>query len=202
MNYTVEIDQSQVDAAKAVFEFVGGNSDKALQVAINKSGPKILTKSVKRIREDINLKAKYVRGRLEFVRANKNNLSGRISTNSRGILLSRFSTVPEIRDPDRRWAKPPALPARGIRVKVKPKSGTKVMTRSAFYMVLKDSLALGIVTRDRSKVNGQYDVKHGPSVSQVFNDTRAKVLPEAKEILTSELLEAMRFLLVKKYPKG
>lgn len=199
--YTIEVDEAQIAEAKAFFTFVGGNSEKALQVAINRAGPIIKVDASKRIREDINLKASYVKGRLEFIGARKGSLTGRISANRRGILLSRFSTSPQVRDPGRKWNKPPPLPARGIRVKVKPKNGTKAMTRSAFYMVLKDSLALGIVTRDRSKTNGQYDVKHGPSVSQVFDDTRAKILPKAGQTLTDELARAMGFLLRKQFPK-
>ena len=111
------------------------------------------------------------------------------------------------------WLKPPPLPKRGIRVKVKPQGATKQLGSEYFYMVLPNSRALGIVKRrtdtnrlDRrfradTKAKGKYDVAYGPSLSQVFTTVRDDVLPEASSRLQYELLDAMRYLLAKQYPK-
>jgi hypothetical protein len=71
-------------------------------------------------------------------------------------------------------------------------------------MVLPKSRALGIARRRSTPgpQGGKYEVAYGPSVSQVFGkDTRDKLLPEAGKELTAQLLDAVRFLLQKKYPK-
>jgi hypothetical protein len=40
----------------------------------------------------------------------------------------------------------------------------------------------------------------GPSLSQVFDTVRGDVLPAASSEYQAQLLDAMRYLLVKKYP--
>jgi len=142
--------------------------------------------------------AVYVKGRLKFSAANRKNLSARITTPSRGILLTRFSTDPNVNPDNKSWIKPPPIPARGIRVKVKPKGRTKGLSRDFFYMVLKDSRALGIVKR---KPSGGYDVAYGPSLSQVFSDIRTDLLPAASAEYQFQFLDAMRFILARKFPK-
>jgi len=206
VQYDVQVNQAQVRDAVALFEFVGGNSQDALRVAINKSGPKIKTLSSRAIRDQIRLKASYVNGRISFKRATRTKMSGAIKVPSRGILLPRFSTDSRINGAKVSWLIPPKPPARGIRVKVKPSGSSTVMSRNWFYMVLPNSRALGIVRRrpkgETGPKGGKYWVAHGPSVSQVFgNETRDRLMPKASEELTSQLLDAMRFLLQKKYPK-
>jgi len=206
LNYNVEVDKEQIKEAVSLFEFVGGNSDEALRVAINKAGPKIKTATSRAVRDQIRLKASYVGGRIAFKRATRRVLSGAISTESRGILLTRFSTDSQISGEKVSWIRPPEIPARGIRVKVKPSGSTEVMSREWFYMVLPNSRALAIARRlpkgQTGPRGGKYDIAYGPSVSQVFGkDTRDKLIPQAADELTAQLLDAMRFLLQKKYPK-
>lgn len=216
VSYNVEVDKAQVADAVALFEFVGGNSDVALRVAINKAGPKIKTASSKAIRNRIRLSAKYVGNRLEFKRASRQRLSGRISAESRGILLSRFATNSKINTQKVSWLKPPPIPKQGIKFKVRTEGQTYTKSKSWFLMVLPKSRALGIVRRlsaaERSSAiargrgpgsqGGKFDVAYGWSVSQAF-DTKARddVLPIAGDELTKQLIDAMRFLLQKKYPK-
>jgi len=206
IGYNVEVDKAQVSDAVALFEFVGGNSKDALRVAINKAGPKIKTQSSRAIRDQVRLKAKYVNGKLSFNRATRRNLTGRISAESRGVLLTRFATNAAISGEKVTWLKPPPIPKGGIRVKVKPSGSSETMSRNWFLMVLPNSRALAIARRkpkgQTGPRGGKYDIAYGPSVSQVFNkDTRDKLLPKAGEELTKQLLDAMRFLLQKKYPK-
>jgi hypothetical protein len=200
ISYTVEVDKETLKQAQSLFEFVGGNTDDALRVAINRTGKKVRTLASRKIREQVNLKAAYVNGRLGFIGATRGKLEGSITTEARGILLTRYSTDSRIKSNGEKYQyfKPPPIPARGIRVKVKPSGSTKALSRQSFYMILKDSKALGIVQRTPDR---KYDVLYGPSTSQVFNDVRDQVLPEAGKIYTDELLDAMRFLLTKRFPK-
>lgn len=218
ISYSVDVDDSSVRDALSLFEFLGGNSDEALRVAINRTGKKVLSGSSmpggsvsRRIRDQIRVKAKYLsekdgRGkpRLSFDRATRRSLAGRITTQSRGILLSRFSTDANLSGKTS-WLKPPPLPKRGPRVKVKPKGATQQVrgrpgevSGKPFYMVLKNSRALAIVARRSDR---GIKVFYGPSVSQVFNTVRDDVLPQASATYQSELLDAIRFLLAKRYPK-
>jgi hypothetical protein len=179
-----------------------------VRIAINEAGKEVKTASSQAIRASINLKAAYVKGKLGFKRATNSNLSGKITTPSRGILMTRFSTDPLIANAEKvSWVKPPAIPARGIRVKVKTNSravrfyGTKgdnlpEMEGAPFYMVLKNSRALGIARR--IKGSRKVHVFHGPSVSQVFNRVKDEV--PASEIYTKQLIDAMRYVLTKRKP--
>jgi hypothetical protein len=205
IGYEVTLDEAALADARALFEFVGGNSDEALRVALNKTVPKIRTASSAAIRSQVRLSATYVRERLDVVRATRRNLTAAIKTPSRGLLLSRFSTDPLIAGEKVGWFKPPAVPAGGIRVKVKPDQGPKVVQGDAetrgnkpFYMVLNGGQNVGIAAR----LAGSRKVKvfSGPSLSQVFNTVRDDVLPEASTELTAQMLDAMRYLLQKQYP--
>lgn len=198
--YEVTVNQEQLRDAIRLFEFVGGNTSNAMRVAINKAGPKIKTLASEKIREQVNLQAKYVGDRLKFVRATTNSLNGRITTPSRGILLSRFSTNADIRGDKFSLIKAPKVGPRGIRIKVKPNASPKRFDGDPkpFYMILKNSRAIGIVSRERG--SRKIKVFHGPSLSQVFNDVRNDVQPEANDELTKQLIDAMRYVLSRRYP--
>ncbi|HML83159.1 MAG TPA: phage tail protein [Thiomonas arsenitoxydans] len=202
VEYNVELDRDALREAISLFEFVGGNSDDALRVAINKAGPKVKTLAGRKIREQVSLKAAYVNDRLTFKRATRKDLSGAIGTPSRGLLLSRFSSEPNVANASVAWIKPPPNPYGGHYVKIKPGQPEKKIGRGGdskpFYIVLKGSRALGIARRTSS---GAIDVLHGPSLSQVFDDVRGDVLPDAGAELQAQLLDAMRYLLAKQYPR-
>jgi len=201
--YRVDVDKTQLAQAISVFEFVGGNTDEALRIAINKTAPKIRTLSSVKIREQVRLSASYVRDKLTIRRATRATLSASINTPKRGLLLTKFSTDSTIASDGVRWIRPPLVPTGGIRVKVKPSGSTKTVSPGAgskpFYIILKDSKALGIARRN-SKARNDIEVLHGPSLSQVFDDVREDVMPEASAELTRQMADAMRYILVKKYP--
>lgn len=215
IQYKVSADLDQIADAVSLFEFVGGNSSDAVRVAINRAAPKVRTKASSAIRTQVRLTAGYVRERLAITKATKASLSGAIQTPSRGLLLSKFSTDKNASSEKVTWLKPPPMPPRGIKVKVKPSGGSKPMGDDYFYMVLPKSRQLGIVRRlTKSEQNaaqasgsgpgsqgGKFKVAYGPSLSQVFNTVRDDVLPEAGDIYQTELLDAMRFLLTKRYPQ-
>lgn len=205
--YRVEPDRESLREAIRFFEFIGGNSQRAIQVAINKAGPKIRTKASKEIRSQIRLKASYVNSRLKFDRASAYRLEGRIKTPARGLLLSRFSTDPRIAGDNVSWIRPPATPPRGIRVKVKPGAGTKVVNGDnetegkPFYMILADSGRVGIAARRKTPGprGGKIKVFHGPSLSQVFTDVKDEV--DADGEYTAQLADAMRYLIAQRRPQ-
>lgn len=205
ISYVVSANKEQIADAVSLFEFVGGNSQDAVRVAINRAAPKVKTKASQAIRSQVRLKASYVndKERLKIRPASRRDLSGAISTQSRGLLLSKYSTDSQVASDKISWIKPPATPARGIRVKVKPSGPTKPLGKQFFYMVLPKSRALAIVRRRDTPgpEGGLIDVAYSPSLSQVFNTVRDDVLPEASNIYQGELLDAMRFLLAKQFPK-
>jgi hypothetical protein len=203
--YAVQVDPAQVKDAVSLFEFVGGNTDEALRVSINKTAPKTRTIASREIRNQVRLQAAYVNERLSIIKATRKNLSGRIRAASRGLLLSRFSTDPLISGDKVGWIRPPLVPGSGIRVRVKPDGAVKTVTGDSetrgnkpFYMVLNGGQNVAIAAR----LTGSKKIKvfSGPSLSQVFNTVRADVTPQAAEIFEAELLDAMRYLLAKKYP--
>lgn len=204
IGYEVTYDKEQVADAISYFEFVGGNTDRAFSIAINRTTKKVKTISSRHIRNQVRLKASYVneKKQLDVAQANRNKLVGKVFAGSRGLLLSKYSTDPQLNGKTT-WLLPPPVPTRGIRVKVKPTGTTKSLSKDYFYMVLKNSKALGIVRRKTTPgaQGGTIDVAYSPSVSQVFNTVRDDILQESAGIYEYELLDAMRFILAKKYPK-
>jgi hypothetical protein len=205
VGYQIEVNQQQLAEVDSLLRHIKADSDKALTIGANKAGPKIRTLSSKKIREQVRLKAGYVSKHLKFERATKTK-PAKINTPSRGMLLSRFSTDALIADPDRTsWIRPPEIPARGIRVKVKPSGSATTIGNppgtvgKPFYLILKNSGRVGIAFR-RAKVGkegGKLDVRHGPSLSQVFNGVKDEVLPEASAEFQRQVHEAALFLVRK-----
>lgn len=214
ISYNIEVNPEDIREAKSLFEFVGGNSSDAVRIAINRSAPKVRTKASQAIRSQVRLKAQFINQRLTVKRASRGNLTGSIKTPSRGLLLTRYSTDSQISGDKVSWFKAPAIPPRGIKVKVKPTGSPQAMSKKFFYIVLPNRQLAIARRRSSSEVakakaagrgagskGGRIDVAYGPSLSQVFSDVRDDVLPEAGEIYQAELLDAMRFLLQKKFPK-
>lgn len=199
---SVQVDKDQVADAISLFTFVGGNTDEAMRVAINKTTPKVKTRSSSEIRSQVRLTAGYVGDKIVVTKATRQKLEARIKTPSRGLLLSKFSTDTQVSGEKVSWLLPPPQPPRGIRVKVKPSGETKSPGPTTFYMVLPVSRALAIVKRKTvaGPRGGKIDVLYGPSISQVFSDVKDDVVPFANAELTAQLLDAMRYVLVKKYP--
>jgi len=204
VEYIITTDETQIAEAMALFKFVGGNIDDAIRIAINKTAPKVRTMASKAIREQVRLKAAYVNERLTITKATRKNLLGAIRTPTRGLLMSRFSTDPQIASDSISWIKPPPVPSGGIKVKVKPTGSSvpfngKGIDGKPFYIVLKNARAIGIAGRNADG-SGKLKVFHGPSISQVFNTVRDDILPAAADEYQAQILDAMRYLLAKKYP--
>lgn len=206
--YEVEVNKEQMQSAIDAFEFVGGNTSDAIRIAINKAAPKIKTLASRAIREQVRLRAVYVGARLTLTKATKSRLSAAIGTPSRGTLMTRYSTDNTVAlGVDRfNWISPPPIPANGIKIAIKQSGGAKNAPRFSgnkpFYMVLKKSHALGIVARlsTPGKQGGRFKVFNSPSISQVFNTVRDDILPAAGQEFQAQLIDAMRYILVKKHP--
>lgn len=177
---SVRIERQSLNNLRLYLASIGRESPKAHVRALNKTATKAKTESSQAIRQQVRLKAAYVKQRLKVRKANRNNLSAAISTPTRGLLISRFSTDSSISGDKVSWVKPPAEPPRGIRVKVKPTGGAKVFEGDSsiegkpFYMVLKGSRRVAIAGRrvTPGPRGGKIKVFHGPSLSQVFTDVK------------------------------
>jgi len=202
ISYTVTADQDAIKEAVSLFEFVGGNTADALRIAINKAAPKIRTVASRAIRDQVRLSASYVGERLTLTKATRARLSGAIKAPSRGLLLSHFSTDAAVSGDKVSWLKPPIVPKKGIRLKIKPSGGTTgapgIGTNKPFYVLLNNRKNVGIAAR--TGVGRKIKVFSGPSLSQVFAGVRDDVMPQASQEFQAQLIDAMRYVLVKKYP--
>jgi len=202
-HYEITADTASIAEAVALFEFVGGNTSDALRIAINKTSPKIKTAASKAIRTQVRLSASYVGERLTVRKATRAKLSGAIGTPSRGLLLSRFSTDSLIAGDKVGWSRPPLIPAGGIKVKIKPTGAAKgapgVGVNKPFYIVLNGGQNVGIAARIGTGRKG-LKMFSGPSLSQVFDTVRTDVLPVASAEYQAQLIDAMRYILVKQHP--
>lgn len=200
--FTIAVDQDSLRETIDAFKFVGGNTDDAMRIAINKSTPKIRTASSRVIREQVRLTASYVSQRLTIRKATRSKLTGAITAPKKGVLLSRFSTDSLIAGDKVSWLKAPAAPSGGIRVKIKPDGGTKAAPsydgNNPFYVLLNNKQNVGIAARiGKSR---KIKVFAGPSLSQVFQTVRKDVTPQASVEFTKQLIDAMRYILVKQHP--
>jgi hypothetical protein len=208
IGYTVRANPEQLAAAQELFQFIGANSTLAIRVAINKTLPIAKTAAAKGIGEQVNLKAAYIKEKIGVFKATNKNLVGRLSTESRGLLLSKYeygakaSLFGGLLTPDD-----------PIRVKVNPGGGQIKTVKGddetygqPFLVRLKagnsDGLDYGIgAWRKKSgKQGGRIKVFHSGSVSQVFDDVRDEITPELQDVYTTQLADAMRYVLQKQYP--
>lgn len=206
---TIKPNLEDVREAVSYFEFVGGNTTQAVRVAINKTIPIAKTKIAKGITDRVNLKSTYVKSKIDFVKASRSGLNGRVYANSRGLLLSKYEY----------GAKTSLLtglvtPDSPIRVKVKKGSGQiKTVTGDKdtygkpFLFRLKggggdDGIDYGIGGWRKSPgpKGGRIKAFLAPSVSQEFDESRDKVLPAIADDYQNAMLNAMNYLLQKKYP--
>ena len=204
--YDIQVNEDQIAEARAFFEFVGGNIDDAMRIAINRGVRGARTLASRAIRDQVRLGASYVNERLVETKATRQRLYGALRAERRGLLLSRFSTDPLIAGDKVSWIKPPEIPPGGIRVKVKPDGSPKIVGpnedgRKPFYIVLNKGRNVGIAHSGYNRqMRPVVNVLYGPSISQVFQTVRKDITPDVSQRLQDELLDAMRYLLAKEYP--
>jgi hypothetical protein len=172
--------------------------EKALVQALNRTADRGRTSADKRIREQVNFPASYLRpsqGRLKVIqRAGKGHFEARIRGRDRTTSLARFSRQKYLGGGNRRHA------GGGVRVSVK-KGGPQRMIQRAFIMKLRNN-NLGLAVRtDGSKPKGAFKPKeigkglwllYGPSIDQVLSAATdgdgvvEEMTPETLEFLESE----------------
>ncbi|HCA36846.1 MAG: hypothetical protein CMM07_17660 [Rhodopirellula sp.] len=180
----VEVDRSSLQEVRALLAKFSDGATRAHARSLNKTITKSRTESSKEIRKQVRLNAAYVKSLMTITKASQKKLQAKISTPSRGLLLSRFSTDTSIAGDKTSWLKPPSIPKRGIRVKVKPTGGAKVFEGDSeikgkpFYMVLPGTNGRVAIVGRRSKIGsdgGRIKVFYGPSLSQVFTDVKEDI---------------------------
>jgi len=188
------------DDIKRVQSDLGGLSakvDKAQTKAINSATRKALTLAVKDIKSQVNLKSSYIRTKLKvYQKATASNPEAVLGAKSRGVLIDRYEgkqIITRVKDRKRSKGDPmrgiaAGYKSKGVTVRVKSRGGTKFMR--GFYIPLKkgngeNGMAIAVRT-GRGRKN--YEVLHGPSVSQVFQTVRWDIEPKAREMAIAELM--------------
>jgi len=174
------VERSSLNEVRALLAKFSDGAARAHSRSLNKTVAKGRTESSKEIRKQVRLSAAYTKSLLTITKASQKNLSARIFTPVRGLLLSRFSTDTSVSGEKVSWLKPPSIPARGLRIKVKPNgspksfSGDDEIVGKPFYMVLPGTNRVAIVGRKAKSgaQGGKIKVFYGPSLSQVFTDVK------------------------------
>ena len=109
----IKMDKEAVREIEATLNHIKNGSNRAMSRAINHTLGVTRTEASKEIRNQVKLKAAYVKERLKLKKASVTRPEGRIATPTRGILLSRF--------PNREYVRG------GVGVQVKPTGGKKRM---------------------------------------------------------------------------
>lgn len=176
------------------------------QTAINSTLKRSKPKAVRAVRAQVALPRAYVDERMREIPATKDKLEGRLGTPKRGLLLSRFDFTERVltrrrkRTVKGRGRKGDSYKARaGIRVKVKPSGGKKLMP-GAFLIRLRRGKELGTdvgiaIRRRGAKGRGAYKVRHGPSLSQVYAGVKEELAPVASK----EFERTFRYLLTREF---
>jgi hypothetical protein len=172
----IKMDRAAVREIEATLQHIKNGSNRAMASAINHTLGVTRTEASSEIRKDVKLKAAYVRERLQLRKASVTRPEGRITTPTRGILLSRF--------PNREYVRG------GVGVQVKPTGGKKRMP-GAFYITFANGVtAIAIRTKRGAGLGRREGLKvlYGPSVSQVFTDVKDDLQAPSGE----RLIERMR----------
>lgn len=179
----IKMDRSAVREIEATLSHIKNGSHRAMANAINHTLSVTRTEAGREIRNQVKLKAAYVRERLRVAKATVAKPQGRISTPTRGLLLSRFD--------HRAYAKG------GIGVQVKPTGGKRRMP-GAFYITFANGVTAIAIRTKRGPGLGRSEglkVLYGPSVSQVFTDVKDDLqAPSGERLIARMEHEAARLL--------
>lgn len=176
----VEVDKASVDKVKMLMAGLTTGTPKALSRSLNATAAKGKTESSKAIRQQVNLSAAYIRDKLEIRKATLRNMTARIITPSRGLLLSYYLYGVNAVNPDTGRASYGSLLKykkgyfsvanldQPLKVKIKPNSPPIKLGPEWFIIPkLKNSNLPALAKREDGKLK-----LHGPSLSQVFTDVK------------------------------
>lgn len=163
--------------------FLAGISDEAPKIltrTLNATASKARTEGSKAMRQQVNLSAAYVRDHMAVTNANYRKLESKVSTPSRGLLLSYYLYgVTGINQDTGRATRGALLKYQKgyfsvanldqpLKVKVKKNKPPVTLGPEWFILpTLKNSNLPGLAKRQGSKLK-----LHGPSLSQVFADVK------------------------------
>jgi hypothetical protein len=189
--------RSEIVGQKKSLQFLrrlGKYGQQAIVRATNRTGSTAKKLSDQEIREQVSLNQKQVLSRLYFRQATKNRVEYVIWAEKRGRLLSRYSH---------------RVLKKGVKVKVK-KGGPQKLIPGAFKTRVKAGgrwveVIAGPGERNVAGRRKRYrtgsskiDVFYGPSVSQVFNQTRDRITNRVnrrfEEQIDKELANALKRL--------
>lgn len=179
----IRVDRRAIRQVESDLSHLKNGAPKALSRAINHTLTVTRTEASKEIRKQVKLKAGYVRKKLTLRKANTGNLTGAISTPSRGTLLSRY--------PHRQYKNG------NIGVQVKPAGGKKKMPGAFFIHFSNGNTGIAIRTKHGPGLGRSEGIKvlYGPSVSQVFTDVKDDLQqPSANRLMERLGHEAQRLL--------
>lgn len=185
----IKMDKDAVREIEATLAHIRNGSNRAMSRAINHTLGVTRTEASRAIRKQVKLKAAYVRERLRLQKANVNRVQGRITTPTRGLLLTRFPNE-QVYEPigDDPW---------GINVQVKPRGGYKHLP-GAFYITFANGVRAIAIRTQRGAGLGRSEglkVLYGPSVSQVFTDVKDDLqAPSGERLIARMAHEADRLL--------
>ena len=180
----VQVDPNKLQEVRRLLATFSDGAARAHARTLNKTVAKGRTESSKAIRKQVRLNAAYIKSLMTITKASVRNPTAKITTPSRGLLLSRYSTDSLVSGGKVGWLKPPAIPARGLRVKIKPGEGAKPFSGGdkivgkPFYIVLPGTsgkLAIAGRRAEAGAQGGKLKVFYGPSLSQVFTDVKEAV---------------------------
>lgn len=166
---------------------LGKEGQKAIARATNNGGRRARTLASKEIRNQVNLRAGYVRERLRTTRATTKKTEFVINATKRGVLMTRY--------PFRQTRK-------GVSVKIKPKSARSFIKGAFVTTVNAGGRKVEVVAVRQSgrfsTGNRRFKVLYSPSVSQVFNKVRDTITPDVMryygEQIDKELRQALKRL--------
>jgi len=165
----VSINQNQLNETQVMIKGIRLNGPKIIARSLNATVTKGRTLSSKKIREQVNLKAAYVKSKLKLKRATWQRLQASISADSRGLILMNYATG-----------------TKGDDFKVKIKKGRAKIVKNAFLTVIyAGGRKIDVIARSDPRT-GKLDVLYGPSVSQVFNTVRDDIDTELSNMLEAE----------------
>lgn len=199
----ITVDQASLDRTFAALSHIKNGAPLAITRALNTGATKSKTIVSRTIREQVRLPARYVNDRIKLTRATYARQLASVSTPYRGILLSYYlvqsASQPLARYDPKLGRMVVSAPTGDnlLKTRIKP-TGNVTTWRHAFLLRLKYSGQLGMAQRreELGPLGGKLQVLHGPSLSQVFNESKDEIAdPEAADIVAAELDRQVQLLL-------
>lgn len=171
-NLQISFDSQQVSRLLSYLDGIDNGAEKALYRTLTATQKKAKKEASTLIRKQLKLSKAYVDSKLKTGKPSYSNLTASVRAEKRGILLTRFE-----------YRKNP-IKGKGYQVKIKPTGGFKNFPHVSLLRNLKNSGVDGLASWE----GGKWEMKYGPSVSQVMN-TFLPTLSEQMSTYAAKQLE-------------